>query len=75
MNGIYERKDFDTVVKWQEKYSDEILTPWRLKKGTGYVYTRSLAKIKSISESKCPQNKTEDNSRETDILHKESEEK
>lgn len=75
VNGIYEQKDFNAVVKWQEKYADDILTPWGLKKGTGYVYTRSLAKIKSISESHCPRNKAENISPETDILNKKLEEK
>lgn len=75
VNGIYEQKDFNAVVKWQEKYADDILSPWGLKKGTGYVYTRSLAKIKSISESHCPQKKAENISPETDILNKKSEEK
>ncbi len=32
IDGIYSKADFDAVVKWQEKYGDEILAPWGLKK-------------------------------------------
>lgn len=53
IDGIYSRKDFRAVIKWQEKYAQDILTPWGLKKGTGYVYTKSLAKIKEIEEGGC----------------------
>lgn len=48
VNGVYEKEDFDAVVKWQEKYKEDILTPWGLNKGTGYVYSTSLEKIKEI---------------------------
>ena len=56
IDGIYSKDDFDAVVAWQEKYSDDILKPWGLKKGTGYVFTTSLKKIKEIQEKSC-QNK------------------
>jgi parallel beta-helix repeat protein len=53
VNGIYETADFNAVVKWQEKYAADILTPWGLTKGTGYVFTTSLKKIKEIHEKNC----------------------
>ncbi len=53
VNGIYETADFNAVVKWQEKYASDILTPWGLTKGSGYVYTTSLKKIKEIHEKNC----------------------
>jgi hypothetical protein len=53
INGMYEKRDFDAVVQWQEKYASEILTPWGATRGTGYVFTSSLKKIKSIVEDAC----------------------
>ncbi len=53
VDGFYSKADFDTVVRWQEKYSSEILTPWGITEGTGYVFITSLRKIKHIHESKC----------------------
>jgi parallel beta-helix repeat protein len=53
VNGIYETVDFNAVVKWQEKYASDILTPWGMIKGSGYVYTTSLKKIKEIHEKNC----------------------
>jgi hypothetical protein len=53
VDGIYSREDFDAVIKWQEKHADDVLKPWGLKKGTGYVFKTSLAKIKEIEESAC----------------------
>lgn len=59
VDGIYSRADFDAVVKWQEKHADDVLKPWGLKKGTGYVYIKSLAKIKEIEESACDEKETQ----------------
>lgn len=53
VNGVYDQADFDAVVAWQEKYASDILAPWGLTQGTGYVYTTSLAKIKVIHEANC----------------------
>ncbi len=55
VDGIYSRADFNAVIKWQEKYATDILKPWGLKKGTGYVYKTSLAKIKEMEEGACDQ--------------------
>ena len=32
IDGIYSKEDFNAVIKWQEKYTDDILKPWGLKK-------------------------------------------
>lgn len=53
VNGKYGKKDFDAVVLWQEKYADIILKPWGLKKGTGYVYTTSMAQMKKQQRASC----------------------
>jgi hypothetical protein len=58
VDGLYSREDFNAVIKWQEKYADDVLKPWGLKKGTGYVFKTSLAKIKEIEESSCKTEET-----------------
>ncbi len=32
VDGIYSREDYNAVIKWQEKYTDDVLKPWGLKK-------------------------------------------
>ncbi len=59
VDGIYSRADFNAVIKWQEKYADDILAPWKLKKGTGFVFKTSLAKIKEMEEARCAQKEEE----------------
>lgn len=58
IDGKYKKVDFDAVVRWQEKYSDIILKPWALKKGTGYVYTTSAAQMKRQQKESCTQRAT-----------------
>lgn len=53
VDGLYSATDRDAVIKWQEKYPVDILKPWGLKHGTGYVYLTSLKKIKEIHEAEC----------------------
>lgn len=53
VNGIYDADDIDAVISWQEKYAEDILMPWGISNGTGYVFTTSLAKIKQIHEANC----------------------
>ncbi|MGB9598309.1 MAG: peptidoglycan-binding domain-containing protein [Minisyncoccales bacterium] len=38
----------EAVIRFQEKYSQEILKPWRLTKGTGIVGPKTREKINSI---------------------------
>jgi hypothetical protein len=59
-------------VKWQEKYADDILKPWGISKGTGYVYTKSLSKIREIIENTCSK-KIQINTTETAAAKKEEE--
>jgi hypothetical protein len=53
VDGFYSATDMQAVIKWQEKYPTDILAPWGLTKGTGYVYTASLKKIKQIHDAQC----------------------
>jgi hypothetical protein len=53
VDGIYDSKDRQVVIALQERYQEEILAPWKLKQGTGYVYIKTLAKIKLLVESRC----------------------
>jgi The GLUG motif len=59
VDGIYSQSDFDVVVKWQEKYAKDILAPWGNTKGTGYVFTTSLKKIKEIVDKECKPSSSE----------------
>ncbi len=51
VNGIYDRATFNAVIKFQELHYDEILKPWHIKKGTGYVY---LTTRRWINITNCP---------------------
>jgi peptidoglycan hydrolase-like protein with peptidoglycan-binding domain len=53
VTGIYTEKDAQAVIAWQEKYASDVLTPWKLTKGTGYIYSTSLEKFKSIFLAQC----------------------
>ena len=53
VDGIYGAADVVAVKQWQEKYASEILAPWGLTQGTGYVYITSLRKIKQVHELNC----------------------
>lgn len=48
VSGLFDSATFDAVVKFQEKYSDEILKPWGITTGTGFVYIRTVQKINSL---------------------------
>ncbi len=49
VNGIYEIPDYQAVIRFQEKYFDEVLTPWGfLTKGTGYVHKTTKAQINKL---------------------------
>jgi hypothetical protein len=39
IDGVYDRKDFRAVIRFQEKYMEEVLFPWKLiTQGTSYTY-------------------------------------
>lgn len=51
VNGVFGVQTFKAVVKFQEQESGYVLKPWGLKKGTGYVYKTTTARINNL---KCP---------------------
>ncbi len=53
VDGFYSKADEAAVIAWQEKYAADILTPWHITKGTGYIYTTSLEKFKSLFLAQC----------------------
>jgi len=60
-SGIYDAKTKSAVMKFQEKYKDEILGPWGFEKPTGYVGRTTVIKINLLSCAEargCPYFKT-----------------
>ena len=45
---IYDQITVAAVIKFQEKYADDILAPWDLTKGTGFVGSTTIKKINEI---------------------------
>ncbi len=43
---------YKAVIKFQEKYAKDVLTPWGFVKGTGYIGKTTLAKINELMKSK-----------------------
>jgi len=43
---------YKTVIKFQEKYTKDVLLPWGFKKGTGYVGKTTLLKINELIGNK-----------------------
>jgi uncharacterized delta-60 repeat protein len=48
IDGIYTSRDKAIVAKWQEKHRKEVLEPWGMKKGNGFVYTSTVKKMKQL---------------------------
>lgn len=54
VNGIFDQETFNAVVKFQQKYADEILKPWFVKglskdmNASGFVYKTTLHKINQL---------------------------
>lgn len=53
VDGVYGEADLAAVITWQETYAADILAPWGITKGTGYIFTTSLAKIQEIHAAAC----------------------
>lgn len=53
VDGVYKVFDYISVIAWQEKYAEFILKPFALTRGTGYVHTQSLKKIKDTVINAC----------------------
>ena len=48
LTGIFDQDTFNAVVAFQERYFDDILTPWGHDAGTGFVYLTTRKKINEI---------------------------
>lgn len=55
IDGIYGKEDVIAVKKWQEKYRANILSPMKLKKPTGTIYTSSMRQIERQTTQTCGQ--------------------
>lgn len=69
VNGMYEPADIAAVIAWQEKYAEDILAPWGITQGTGYVYITSLEKIKEIHNANCTTSEPTTPSTPTSTVH------
>jgi peptidoglycan hydrolase-like protein with peptidoglycan-binding domain len=48
INGNFSEATKSAVIRFQEKYAAEILAPFGLEKGTGFVGQRTRAKINQL---------------------------
>jgi len=48
VTGVFDQATFDAVSAFQEKYRDEVLTPWGINNTTGYVYYTTQKKINEL---------------------------
>ena len=46
--GIFGKQTHQAVVEFQEKYASDVLSPWGITKGTGWVYQTTLKKINEL---------------------------
>ncbi|HIP32326.1 MAG TPA: peptidoglycan-binding protein, partial [Crocinitomicaceae bacterium] len=46
--GIFGPETHRSVIEFQEKYASEVLTPWNITKGTGWVYKTTIKKINEL---------------------------
>jgi DNA-binding beta-propeller fold protein YncE len=56
VDGVYKQADRQAVITFQEKYAQDILAPWKLTRGTGNVFTKTLAKMIQLAEGYCATN-------------------
>ncbi len=45
MNGVYDDATYAATIRFQEKYASDVLAPWNLTQGTGYVYLTTARKL------------------------------
>jgi len=50
IHGVYDDMTRDAVISFQERYAEDILRPWGIDAGTGFVY---LTTRKKINEIRC----------------------
>lgn len=55
VDGVYKQADFKAVIVFQERHKKEILLPWNLTKGTGYISVTSLGYLNSLVLKECTQ--------------------
>jgi hypothetical protein len=48
VNGTFDDATYNAVVKFQEKYKEDVLAPWGVDAPTGYVYITTKRKINEI---------------------------
>ncbi len=48
VSGLYDSAMLDAVVRFQEKYADDVLDPWEIDQATGYVYMTTINKMNEI---------------------------
>lgn len=48
LTGVFDQTTFDAVVRFQTKYSEDILEPWGDKVTTGFVYILTKKKVNEI---------------------------
>jgi len=47
-DGTYSKSDEHAVKKFQEKYRDDVLTPWGMNEPTGFVYRTTRNKVNEL---------------------------
>lgn len=47
-NSEYTQDAYEAVIRFQEKYTKEVLTPWGITQGTGYVYITTTRQINNM---------------------------
>jgi titin len=47
-NGVFGPSTYNAVIKFQQKYSYDTLLPWKLTKGSGWVYMSTTKKINDL---------------------------
>jgi len=50
VNGIFDQKTKEAVIRFQKKYAKEILEPWGFKTGTGIVSKSTRKKLNSVCD-------------------------